>query len=409
MASLASRLLLADCDQMFVAVARLVDPLGAGKASLLVVGGSATSRGVVCSASYEVRAFGVRSGMPIARAARLCPAAMFVPVPRKACGEKSRQIRAILDRWTPRVEAASIDEFYLDLTGTEALYHHEPLADTASRIRDEVRAESGLTLSLGGGTNRLVAKLAAERAKPRPGSRGTGVHVVQPGREAEFLATHQLAEIPGVGPRLQAKLRSVGLVAVRDALKVTEREFEAWLGPRTARWLYQRIRGIAAAAVEPAGEPKSMSREETFPTDIADPGRLDTELLRLTTRLCADLRKAGLQARCVTVKLRDDDYVTRQASRTLGVSFQADRVAFEVARDLLAGLSARRRCPARLLGIGFSRFEATVESGQLGLMGLKETGPETARDRAVARVLDRVNRRFGAATLGPARLASRAE
>lgn len=402
----APRLLLADCDQMFVAVARLVDPLGAGAARLLVVGGAATSRGVVCSASYEVRAFGVRSGMSIAQAARLCPEATFVPVPRNACLQKSRQIRAILGRWSPKVEAASIDEFYLDLSGTEGLYRQEPLATTASRIRDEVRVESGLTLSLGGGPNRLIAKLAAERAKPRPGSDGTGVYVVASGAEAEFLATHQLADIPGVGRRLQAKLQAVGLVAVRDALKVAEPEFESWFGPRTGPWLYQRIRGMASAGVEPDGQPKSMSREETFATDIDDPGLLDTELLRLTTRLCADLRSEGLRARCVTVKLRDHDFVTRQASRTLASSFESDRVGLVVARELLATLRARRHRPVRLVGVAFSRFETGHQSNQLTLIGeARASGLETARDRLVSRAVDRVNERFGKDLLRPARLA----
>lgn len=400
------RLLLADCDQMFVAVARLVDPLGAGKAALLVVGGAATSRGVVCSASYEVRAFGVRSGMPIARAARLCPQATFAPVPRRACLEKSRQIRAVLDRWAPQIEAASIDEFYLNLSGTEALYRRERLADTARRIRAEVHATTGLTLSMGGGTNRLVAKLAAERAKPRPGTRGTGVFIVEPGEEAEFLATHRLAEIPGVGSRLQAKLRSFGLTTVPDAVRVPERQLESWLGARTARWIYQRVRGQSAADVEPDGEAKSMSREETFASDIADPDRLDTELLRLTTGLCADLRADGLLARCLTVKLRNNDFTTRQASRTLTSPFESDRVAFTVARELLAALRARRRRPARLVGVAFSRFEPREGAAQLALFddGFA-TALETPRDRAIARAVDRVNERFGRDVLRPARLA----
>src|SRR5215212_1670349 len=132
------RILLVDADAFFVAVARLVDPDGAGKAPLLIVGGAAGSRGVVCSASYEARKFGVRSAMPISRALRLCPDAMCVPVPRKACGEKSRQIRAVLERYAPMVEGASIDEWYMDLGGTEGLYHHQPLAETARRIRESV-------------------------------------------------------------------------------------------------------------------------------------------------------------------------------------------------------------------------------------------------------------------------------
>jgi DNA polymerase IV len=163
------RILLADCDAMFCAVARLVDPDGAGKSPLLVVGGRRGGRGVVCSASYEARAFGIRSGMPIRTAERLCPDALFVPVPRKACGEKSQEVRAVLEEWSPVVEPASIDEFYLAMSGTEALYRYEPLAATAARIREDVLARTRLSVSIGGGTNRLVAKLAVERAKPHAG------------------------------------------------------------------------------------------------------------------------------------------------------------------------------------------------------------------------------------------------
>ncbi|MEW5916964.1 MAG: DNA polymerase IV, partial [Gemmatimonadota bacterium] len=132
------RILLADADAFFVAVARLVDPDGAGKAPLLIVGGSRESRGVVCSASYETRVYGVRSAMPISRALRLCPQAMCVPVPGKACGAKSREIRAVLQRFTPVVSGASIDEWYMDLGGTERIYNDEPLRDTAHRIRRAV-------------------------------------------------------------------------------------------------------------------------------------------------------------------------------------------------------------------------------------------------------------------------------
>jgi DNA polymerase-4 len=390
---------------MFVAVARLVDPEGAGKASLLVVGGAARSRGVVCSASYEVRAFGVRSGMPIARAARLCPQATFVPVPRQACGVKSREVRAVLERWSPLVEAASIDEFYLDLTGTEALYGHEPLEVTAARIRRAVRDGTGLTVSLGGGTNRLVAKLAAERAKPRPGTEGTGVLVVPAGDEAEFVATHRLAELPGVGPRLQETLARYGLTSVREALAVDQRTLASWLGPRNGAWLYERLRGRGGATVAPDGDAKSMSCEETFPRDLSTDEDLETELLRLVTRLAADMRAGGLRARRLTIKLRDHDFRTRQASRTLPHPIDSDRAAHLVARELLRSLRARRRVPARLLGVGFSRLEAGSVGGQLSLVeGAGVEPAETSRDRAVARAVDRVNRRFGRRTLEPARL-----
>ena len=143
------RIFLADADAFYVAVARMVDPDGAGKAPLLIVGGSRESRGVVCSAWYETRKYGVRSAMPISRALRLCPDALCVPVPRKACSVKSHEIRTVLERFAPVVEGASIDEWYLDLGGTEGVYHHEALETTAHRIRDEVKRETNLSISIG--------------------------------------------------------------------------------------------------------------------------------------------------------------------------------------------------------------------------------------------------------------------
>src|SRR5438876_11818039 len=164
------RILLADADAFYVAVARLVDPERAGRATLLIVGGSAERRGVVTSASYEARAYGVQSAMPMARAARLLPGATVVPVSWEACAGKSREIKDVLQRFTPAVEQASSDEFYRDLTGTEQLYGGEPLPTTARRMREAVGRETALVGAIGGGTAQLVAKLAAGGAKPRAGT-----------------------------------------------------------------------------------------------------------------------------------------------------------------------------------------------------------------------------------------------
>ncbi len=389
---------------MFVAVARLVDPDGAGKARLLVVGGRANSRGVVCSASWEARAFGLRAGMPISRAVRLCPGATFVPVPGKACGVKHREIRAVLNEWVPAVEPASIDEFYLDLSGTEAVYRGEPLAETARRLREDVRARTGMTLSIGGGTNRLVAKLAAERAKPRPGTGATGVLIVPPGGEVEFLADHALADIPGVGPRLQATLTRYGLTGVKEALRVDAQTFENWLGPRSGRWLFERIRGRSGDAVTPDEEARSMSHEETFSRDILSDDALDTRLLRLVTALDAELRGDGLSTGCVTVKIRDYDFKTRQAGKTMPKPMRTDRALFAVARDLLAGLRARRRVAARLLGVSFSALSTGETPAQFTLLPETSGDAETPRDRRLATAVDDINEKLGEKAIGPARL-----
>ena len=402
----ARRILLADADAFYVAVARMVDPDGAGKAPLLIVGGTRESRGVVCSASYEARKFGVRSAMPIARALRLCPDAMCVPVPRRACSEKSRTIRVVLERHAPVVEGASVDEWYLDLAGTEGLYNHEPLAATATRIRDDVTKETGLSVSIGGGTAKLVAKMAVERAKPKPGSGATGVYIVAEGEEERFLATFDLADIPLIGPRFQERLAKLGMRTVPDVLQYDLATLKQWLGQREAEWLYERVRGIDDSTVEAFGEAKSISRDETFPVDIDDDDELGRELLALVTRAAADLRSDGLTARTVSVRIRDYDFKTRQTSRTLDAPVISDRLILQVAHRLLAKLRLARRVPARLLGVGLSSLAIDAAADQLTLFERADaTVAETNRDRVIARVVDQVRAKFGDRGIFPAGLA----
>jgi DNA polymerase-4 len=402
----ARRILLADADAFFVAVARMVDPEGAGKEPLLIVGGTRESRGVVCSASYEVRRFGVRSAMPISRALRLCPQAMCVPVPRRVCGEKSREIRAVLERTAPIVEGASVDEWYLDLAGTERLYGDEPLDVTARRIRDSVKEATNLSVSIGGGTSKLVAKLAVERAKPKPGSGATGVHVVPPGGEGRFLETFELAEIPLVGPRFQERLAKLGMHRVPDVLQYDLATLTHWVGAREAAWLFDRVRGIDHSDVEAHGDAKSISRDDTFPRDIDDDDELGRELLALVTRAAMDLRGDALTARTITVRIRDFDFKTRQASRTLDAPVISDRVILEVARTLFKKLRVARRVPARLIGVGLSSLTVDSTADQLALFERKEAKTdETERDRVLARAVDRVRAKFGDKGIFPARLA----
>ncbi len=399
------RILLADADAFFVAVARMVDPEGAGKATLLIVGGTRESRGVVCSASYEIRKFGVRSAMPIAQALRLCPAAMCVPVPRRACSVKSREIRAVLQHFAPIVAGASIDEWYLDLSGTEGIYHHEPLADTAHRLRNAVQQETGLSISIGGGANKLIAKLAVERAKPKAGTGGNGVHIVESGAEDQFLHTVTLAEIPMVGPKFQARLAALGMTSVTHVLQYDLPTLRRWLGENGGAWLWNRVHGVDDSPVEAWGEAKSISRDETFPEDLRDDADLERALLALVTRAAFDLRRDGLAARTITVRIRDMDFRTRSAQRTLMEPVVSDRVILRGSRELLAKLRRARRVPARLLGVALSSLAQDPKADQLTLFG-DEADPlaETERDRTVARAVDRVREKFGVKGILPASL-----
>ena len=393
-----ARILQVDADAFYVQVARLEDPAGAGAADLLLVGGSPSGRGVVTSASYGARRFGVRSGMPMARAVRLCPDALVVGVPRKACSARSRAIVAVLERFTPIVEPASIDEMYLDLSGTERLYHHEPLEATARRVRQTVAAETDIIVSIGGGTNRLVAKLAAGRAKPHRSPEADGILIVPPGEEADFLASFDLADIPGVGPRFQERLAALGLVTVRDTLGHDRSVLERWLGRRAGGWLYERVRGVASAAVDERLGAKSLSRDETFAHDLDDDDDLRRELLRLADRAAADLRQQGYRARTVGVRIRDRDFKDRRASRTLPRPVSTDRAVAETALALLARLRAARPVPARLLSVSLSQLVRADEPDQAGLFD-DERVPETARDRRLARALDQVHDRYGRRSL----------
>lgn len=395
-------LLLLDCDQFFVQCARLADPEGAGREPLLLVGGSADGRGVVTSASYETRRFGVRSGMPTASALRLCPRARVVPVPRDLCLRKSREVRHVLERFSPVVEAASIDEAYIDLAGTETLYRGMDARAVALAMQAAVREETQITVSIGGGPTKLVAKLAAGRAKP------AGVLVVVDTGVQDFMRDFELADIPGVGPVFTEELRGFGLVTVADALRLEPITLEQWFGAGRGRWLHRRIRGVDESVIEPDRDARSMSREETFARDLSADEELETELLALAFRLGQDVRSAGLRARTVTVKLRDADFRTRTAARTIEEGVETDRAIFAVARELLARLRSRRRTPARLIGVALSHF-GPPSASQLPLFEGTNVTVETERDRSIARVSDQVRGRFGADAIKPGRLLERPE
>jgi DNA polymerase-4 len=208
-----------------------------------------------------------------------------------------------------------------------------------------------------------------------------------------------------IGPRFQERLARLGMKTVPDVLQYDVQTLSQWLGERAARWLYDRVRGIDHGEVEGHGEAKSISRDETFPADIHDDDELMRELLALVTRAATDLRSDALTARTITVKLRDFDFKTRQASRTLPKPVISDRVILEVARSLLAKLRKARRVPARLIGVGLSSLDVDVTTDQLTLFEMSDSRTdETDRDRLLARTVDRVRAKFGAKGILPARL-----
>ena len=250
----------------------------------------------MCSASYETRKFGVRSAMPISRALRLCPEAMCVPVPGKACSRKHREIRAVLDRFAPVVESASIDEWYMDLAGTEALYHNEPLATTGRRIRDAVMEATNLSVSIGGGTSKLVAKLAVERAKPKPGTGATGVHIVAPGQEAEFLAP-SLSQIC----RRRDQVRTTAKLGMKTVRDVFHRSGDPLPLARDRREGCTRRAWHRSLAVEASASEEHIARRDIRRRLRSD--RSGRELLAIVTRAASGLRGVDSDS-TITVRIR---------------------------------------------------------------------------------------------------------
>jgi DNA polymerase-4 len=297
------------------------------------------------------------------------------------------------------VEAASIDEAYLDMAGTGPL-HGDSLVATARRIQDAVLSDAGIVVSIGGGTNRMIAKLAAGAAKP------AGVHVVPPGGEAAFMRTLSISDIPGVGPVFAARLQRLGMIRVEDALAVDEATLSQVLDPGRGTWLFRRIRGLDDSVVGVRGAAKSMSRDETFAEDLSSDDDLARELLALTVRLGGDLRDAGYRARTVTVRIRDADFTNRSASRTLDEALESDRALFSVARELLNELRKRRRVRARLLSVSVSHLTNSAGGLQLTLFveGNEAEALETSRDRQLSRAVDQLRARFGKGPVLPGRL-----
>jgi DNA polymerase IV len=367
-----------DLDAFYVSVERRHDPRLAA-VELLIVGGSPEGRGVVTSAAYPVRRFGVRSGMPSARARALCPEATFISPHFELYRSASREVMEVLRAEAPVVQPAGLDEAYLDLTGTESLYGDDDAA-VAERIRRRIRARTGLAASIGCASNRLTAKMATNRAKP------DGVYVVAAGGEAAFLADHEVGEVHGIGPATAGKLerlgiRTAGQLAARDPASLA-----ASFGLRSARALVARARGEDDSEVTEPGPPKSIGKETTFAEDVHDTARLERRLRGLCEEAATRMRRRGMEARTITVKVRFADWDTVTRSETPAESVRGDAEVAQVAARLLEFLLERRRAPVRLVGVTLSGL---ADVGQPDLFGDGE------RQRHLSDAVDRLRDRFG--------------
>ncbi len=361
-----------DMDAFFASVAQRDRPEWRGKP--VIVGGHSTKRGVVASASYEARAFGVRSAMPLYKAYELCPQAIRVPVAMEQYREINGQLRGIWERFAPVVEPVGFDEAYLDMTGTERLLG--PLESVAYALRDAIACETGLSASVGGGTSKLLAKVASKAAKP------AGVCLVRPGEEEAWLHPREVGIIPGVGERMQERLKQLGISTVGQLAGVSPAFLAAHFGQQGAD-LHQVAHGKDPRPVSPAGPPKSIGGEETFERDSADPVFLRRTLLKISCEIGYRLRKHKLLAGTISAKLRDaKTFQTLERSMTLGTPTQDDEVIYATAWELVqAGWDGRRAL--RLLGASLSNFRADA---QLSLF--EESSPLTE-------TLDRLKDRYG--------------
>ena len=331
-----------DLDAFYASVEENLDPSLREKP--VIVGGG--ERGVVSTANYIARRYGVHSAMPMRTARRLCPQAVVLPGNHRLYAAYSRRFKAILEEYSPLVEKVSIDEAYIDLTGTEGLFG--PVTRTCRAIQRRVRDELDLGISVGLATNKLVAKVASDFRKP------AGFTVVRPGEEASFLAPLPVEHLPGVGPSLLAQLRDRGVVTVGDLARVPENLLRLSFG-EVGEVLARRARGEDPRQVTLRELIKSISRETTFDEDTTDTALLESTLLHLTEDVCRRLRRQKLEARTVTVKIRYSDFVTHTRSHTLRRPLDVDEAFFKEVLQLFR-TARERRYRIRLLGVGLSNL-----------------------------------------------------
>ncbi|HEY3618842.1 MAG TPA: DNA polymerase IV [Candidatus Sulfotelmatobacter sp.] len=376
-----------DMDAFFVSVEELYDPSLKGQA--VVVGGQRDERGVVSAASYAARRFGVHSAMPLRTAAKMCPHAIFVDGHPDRYREFSAKIHKVLGTFSPQVEMASIDEAYLDMTGTERL--HGPALKAAHSLHQRMKADTGLNCSVGIGTSRLIAKVSSGQAKPN------GVLYIVPGREAKFLAPLDVREIPGVGKVMEGHLHALGIKKVGDLARLDESE----LNDRFGKWglaLAGKARGEDAGGwfdseVGANADAKSISHEHTYNEDTADVAQLEATLTRLSEMVARRLRESGFHARTIQLKLRYTDFTTITRAHTLATPTQLDTEIFEQVRALFRK-NWKKGVPIRLLGVQASSF--TSQPDQINLL----EGHRQQRWKDAMAVADRLRDKFGESSVG---------
>ncbi len=374
-----------DMDAFFVAVEELADPSLKGKA--VIVGADPDGRGVVAAASYEARRFGVHSAMPIGRAKKLCPHAVFLRGHHAKYREYSQKIDEVFQEFTPVIEKVSIDEAYLDLTGSERL--HGGMLSAADRLIRAVKKRTGLNCSVGASASHLVSKIASDQAKPH------GLLYVLPGCEAVFLAPLPVRRMPGIGKVTEPELLSMGIATIGDLQTYGAERLKERFG-KYGEWLYTKSMGKDIEAYAYEEEPKSISHETTFPVDTADGEELERTLSYLSQLVARRLREHRLFARTVGLKLRNHRFKTITRDTTLDEPTNLDSVIYEhVLRMFIAAWDGEEMI--RLLGVRASNLDKSTF--QLGLFDAEKHD----KLNRVFRVADRVRGRYGFKALQLAR------
>jgi len=377
-----------DLDAFFAAVEQRDRPELRGR-PVIVVGGDPNQRGVVSAASYEARAFGVHSAMPLRTAGRLCPQGVFLPVDGRKYQQASREVMAILRRFTPQVQPISIDEAFLDVTASRALFGDGETI--AAIIRQTVHDEVGLTASVGVAATKLVAKVASDLRKP------DGLVVVPPGEEAAFLAPLPISRLWGVGEKTALALRDYGVATIGDLAALPPDTLERRFGKHGAS-LVERAHGIDADPVA-GGEPaKSIGHEHTFDVDTADREVIERTLLGMADGVAWRLRAAGLRAGTITIKLRDSSFTTFTRQTSLKVPADLTEPIYDAAITLLRRELHGQRI--RLVGVTASNFR---EREQLSMFA-PATGADDPRRHQAAEALDQIRRKYGERAVTRARL-----
>lgn len=374
-----------DCDAFYASVEKRDRPELAGKP--LIVGGGV--RGVVATACYIARIHGVRSAMPMFKARALCPDAVVIKPDIAKYVTESRRIRALMDRLTPLVQAMSIDEAALDLSGTQAL-HGVPPAVTLARFAAEVERQVGVTVSIGLAPNRMLAKIAVDRDKPR------GFTVIGQHEAASLLAPEKVTLLPGIGPVMAKRLTARGLTRLGQLQALSPHEARRLLG-QDGPALAARARGEDTRRVQPESETKSVSAETTFDTDIAAFAALEPFLWRLSEKLARRLAEKDLAAAGVVLKLKTADFALRTRALRLPSPTRLPDAIFAAGRDLLAR-EADGHTRFRLIGIGAQPLAPGGEADRGDL-----ADPDIARRVATQTALDQLRRRFGQAVIGRGR------